>query len=246
MTLKNQTALVTGGLRGIGKAISEKFADLGADVAAVSRNPGDCQSWLDSLESLGVRAMTAKCDVSDRKQVSGMVDEVLNRFGKIDILVNNAGIFPACPLLELTEEGLNRVLDVNLKGTLFVTQEVARKSMVPRKSGTILCISSVDAWAPSVGVAAYAASKAGINSMVRSFALELAEHHITANGVAPGWVATKTVLCGDRWKKAVGDIPSGRLATPEEIARTVAFLCTEAGGSINGEMIHVNGGLLMR
>jgi 3-oxoacyl-[acyl-carrier protein] reductase len=244
--LKNKTVLVTGGLKGIGKAITEKLASQGADVVVNGRTIGDCRKWIDLLQLNGIKAKAVPCDVSEQSQVADMVREIVEEFGKIDILVNNAGVYPACPLLELTERQFDQIISINLKGTFFVTQEVAKQTMVPRTSGKIICISSMDGWMPAPGVAAYAASKAGINSLIKSFALELAPFNITANAVAPGWVATETVLNSDRWKHTIKDIPSGRLASPEEIADVVMFLAGEKSRYINGEIINVNGGMLMR
>jgi len=246
MELKNKTALITGGRNGIGKAIAQKLASMGADIIVNSRKLADNQ-LTDSLQQLyGVKSRSFTCDISDIIQVSAMVKDIIVEFGKIDILVNNAGIYPPAPFWETTEEQFDKIIGVNLKGTFFITQEVVKRSMIPSASGKIICISSIDGWMPSKGVSAYAASKAGINSLVKSFALELAEYNITSNAVAPGWVATDSVLKAARWKDVIKNIPCRRLATFDEIANIVAFLASEKSSYINGEIINVNGGLLMK
>ena len=244
MNLKTRTALITGGQNGIGKAIAEKLASEGANIAINGRSAVNGNE-IDFLKPYGVKSRAFSCDVSDRKQVSLMVKHVIEEFGNIDILINNAGIYPACPFLETTEQQFDEVFGVNVKGTYFVSQEVAIQAMVPRKKGRIICISSIDGWTPAQGVGVYGASKAAVNNFVKSFALELAPYHITANGVAPGWVATEKVLKNNRWKEVVKNIPLAKLAEPVEIAEVVAFLADEKSSYINGEMIQVNGGLFM-
>ncbi len=245
MDLKNKTALITGGQNGIGRVIAEKLASEGTNIVVNSRSLLNDSGEIEFLQKYEIKSKAFSCDISDRKQVLDMVKMIIMDFGKIDILVNNAGIYPASPFLDTTEEQFDEVLAVNLKGTFFVTQEVANQSMVPQGNGKIICVSSIDGWMPSPGVGVYAASKAAVNSLVKSFALELAPYHITSNGVAPGWVATETVLKNDRWRKAIEDIPSGRLATIQEISEVVAFLASDKSSYINGEIINVNGGLLM-
>jgi 3-oxoacyl-[acyl-carrier protein] reductase len=174
-----------------------------------------------------------------------MVNEVLDYYGRIDILVNNAGIYPAAPFLEIEEKQWDMVIDVNLKGTFLVTQAVAKYAMVPQRYGKIINISSCDGKVPSAGIAHYAAAKAGVISLTKSFAVELSHYNINSNAVAPGWVESEAVLKGERWKEAIKKIPSGRLGKLEEIAEAVIFLASDTVSYINGEILDVNGGIIM-
>jgi len=159
----------------------------------------------------------------------------IQKCGKIDLLVNNAGIYPASPVTELKEEEWDRVIDVNLKGVFICSQEVI-KYMIKQKSGAIVNIGSVDGKEPPGGNAHYSAAK---------FALELAKYGIRVNSVSPGWVATPNILANDRWKMIIKKIPLGRLAKTEEIANGILFLLTDYASYITGEILDVNGGLMM-
>lgn len=144
MELKGKTALVTGGLNGIGKAVAEKLASQGANIAVNGRNISNSYENIEILQSYGITARAYHCDVSNIKQISKMVKGIVDEFGSIDILVNNAGIYPSSSFLSTTEEQFDRIMDVNLKGSFFMTQEVAKQAMVPQESGKIISISSMD------------------------------------------------------------------------------------------------------
>jgi NAD(P)-dependent dehydrogenase (short-subunit alcohol dehydrogenase family) len=243
--LKDKTAVVTGAKIGIGKAIAVHLAKQGANIIACSRTLSPDDAVISECISNGSKAMAVAADVAAMKDCIRLVEKGLDHFGRIDILVNNAGIYPSAPLLEIDEQTWDRVFAVNLKGTLFAAQTVAKLAMIPQKSGRIINISSCDGRRPTAGIAHYAASKAGVISLTKSIALELAPYNITANAVAPGWVETDAIMKSDRWKTAVKEIPLGRLARPEEIANVVAFLADDNAGYITGATFDINGGLIM-
>ncbi len=245
MPLKDKTALVTGARVGIGRAIAVHLADRGANIIACSRTLSPDDTVIAECAPKGSKALAVAADVAALQDCVQVVKKGLDRFGRIDILVNNAGIYPSAPLLEIDEQTWDRVFAVNLKGTLFAAQSVAKLAMIPQKGGRIINISSCDGRRPTAGIAHYAASKAGVISLTKSMALELAPHNITANAVAPGWVETEAILKSDRWKTVVQEIPLGRLARPEEIAGMVAFLADASAGYITGATFDINGGLIM-
>ncbi|MEW5722130.1 MAG: SDR family NAD(P)-dependent oxidoreductase [Thermodesulfobacteriota bacterium] len=245
MKLNGKTALVTGARRGIGQAIALGLAKAGADLMVNSKTISDRDEVVSQIRALGRRALALPADVAEAGQVAKMVADGLAVFGRIDLLVNNAGIYPAAPLVDIEEKQWDEVIDVNLKGTFLVTQAVARQAMIPQRRSAIINITSCDGKVPTAGIAHYAAAKAGVISLTKSFALELAPFGITANAVAPGWVKTPAVLSSDRWREAIKNIPAGRLADPEEIARVVQFLAEDESGYITGEILDVNGGLIM-
>lgn len=245
MHLKDKIALVTGAKVGIGRAIAVHLAKLGANIIACSRTISPDDPVIAECTTSGSRALTVAADVADMKDCTRVVKNGLDHFGRIDILVNNAGIYPSAPLLEIDEQTWDRVFAVNLKGTLFASQAVAKLAMIPQKSGSIINISSCDGRRPTAGIAHYAASKAGVISLTKSIALELAPYNITANAVAPGWVETDAIMKSDRWKTAVKEIPLGRLARPAEVANVVAFLADDNAAYITGATFDINGGLIM-
>ncbi|MBP1736299.1 MAG: dehydrogenase [Oscillospiraceae bacterium] len=241
-----KVALVTGGQSGIGRAIARRFAAMGSDVVVLGRDPGKGRDTARELvDQYGGRALSYVCDVTDALQVKHTVAEIIKACGKIDFLINNAGIYPAVPFLEMPEQLFSQIFDVNVKGVFLMTQEVVRQCMAERRYGKIISISSVDGWLPTPGIIAYAASKAAVNSLVKSFAIELAENHITSNGVAPGWVATEPVLEAGRWKSQIGSVLKKRMAEPEEIGEVVTFLCEDRADYLTGEIVNLSGGLLL-
>lgn len=245
MGLQGKTALITGAKGGIGKVIALRLAAAGADLIINDLSVTTEDAVIAECRALGADALPAPADICCKDQVESMVQQALAHYGHIDILVNNAGIFPAAPLLDISEQQWDSVVDVNLKGVFLVTQAVAKYAMLPQQAGRIINITSIDGRVPSPGVAHYAAAKAGVISLTKSFALELSSHHIIANAVAPGWVESEAVLKGDRWQEAIKKIPLQRLGKLSEIAEAVLFLADDAASYINGATIHVNGGLLM-
>lgn len=243
--LSGKIALVTGAANGIGKCIAETLAQKGADIIILDVAVTPDSEVISSCRSFGVRFMPLVCDLTDIENIKEAVQQAVNTMGRIDLLINNAGVYPASPILEVTEKQFDFVIDINLKGLFFITQAVVQTSMLPNNYGRIVNISSSDGKNPGKGVSIYGAAKAGVISLTKSFAGELAGYNINANAVAPGWVESKQVLAGDRWKDIICQIPSHRLGKLSEIAEAVAFLCRDSVSYINGEVLDVNGGLIM-
>ena len=246
--LKGRTALVTGSRRGIGKAIALALAAAGADVAAcdITTADGLLEKTKETLLATGSRALALQVDVSRREDVEAMTRCVEDTYGRIDILVNCAGVWiPGETLVECSEPNWDQVIDTNLKGTYLCCQAVG-KTMIPRKSGSIINLSSQVGLTPGAGGGAYSISKAGIIMLTRQLALELAEHHIRVNAIAPGIV--KTDFNAAFWKdpqmekQTATMVPLGRLAEPEDVAQSAVFLASEGAGYITGEVICINGG----
>ncbi len=242
---EGKTALVTGGSRGIGKAVALKLAEQGADVAIVATSKSAAaEETLEQLKALGVKACLYACDISDEAQVKETVDSVLADFGHIDILVNNAGITKDKLLMAMSAEDIDRVIDVNLKGTIYMTKACIRPFMKQRK-GSIINISSVVGLMGNAGQANYAASKAGIIGLTKTVAKEYAARGIRCNAIAPGYISTDmTDALSEADSKKIKDmIPTGRLGTPEDIAGVAAFLAGDLSSYITGEVIRVDGGM---
>lgn len=246
LKFRGKVTLITGGQMGIGRAISDRFAAMGSNIAVLGldRDKG-IETASELSEKYGVEVRAYPCDVTDGNQIKEAVSNIIKQLGKIDFLINNAGIYPAVPFLEMNEDLFSKIFDINVKGIFLMTKEVVSQSMAERKYGKIICTSSVDSWLPTAGIMAYAASKAAVNSLVKSFAIELSEYNITSNGVAPGWVATETVLKADRWKSQIDGVLKKRMADPMEIGEIVTFLCEDRADYINGEVINLSGGLLL-
>lgn len=242
--LEGKIGIVTGAGSGIGEAIAKKLAQEGCNLVATDINETSLNRVVNEIQLLGYNAIGVKADVASKAEVKLLVSATIQKYGKIDLLVNNAGIYPASPVTELTEKEWNRVIDVNLKGVFLCSQEVI-KYMIKQKSGTIVNIGSVDGKEPPGGNAHYSAAKAGVMNMTKTFALELAKYGIRVNSVSPGWVATPNILANDRWKMIINKIPLGRLAKTEEIANGVLFLLTDYASYITGEILDINGGLMM-
>ena len=242
--LEGKIGIVTGAGSGIGEAIAKKLAQEGCNLVATDINETSLNRVVNEIRSSGYKAIGVKADVASKVEVELLVSTTIQKYGKIDLLVNNAGIYPASPVTELKEEEWNRVIDVNLKGVFLCSQEVI-KYMIKQKSGAIVNIGSVDGKEPPGGNAHYSAAKAGVMNLTKTFALELAKYGIRVNSVSPGWVATPNVLANDRWKMIINKIPLGRLAKTEEIANGVLFLLTDYASYITGEILDINGGLMM-
>jgi NAD(P)-dependent dehydrogenase (short-subunit alcohol dehydrogenase family) len=247
-TLKNKIALVTGGRRGIGKAIALSLAGDGADVAVsdVVLDDGKLDETADEIKKLGSRALALQTDVSRREDVEKMVRRVTDAFGRIDVLVNCAGVWiPGQTLIECSDENWDRVIDTNLKGTYLCCQ-AGGKAMAAQRSGSIVNLSSQVGLTPGKGVGAYSISKAGIIMLTRQLALELAGFNIRVNALAPGIV--KTDFNSAFWKdpevekRASGMVPLGRLAEPEDIAEAALYLASGRSGYVTGEVLAINGG----
>jgi acetoacetyl-CoA reductase len=244
--LLNRVALVTGGARGIGRAIAIELAGRGATVAINYRSSGDeAQKLAAEIQELGSESLLIQGDVSSRSESKCVMEAVMDNFKQLDILVNNAGITRDRTLRKMTDEEWYEVLNTNLNGTFFCTR-AALPSMVQNKFGRIVNIASIVGQAGAYGQANYAASKGAVIAFTKTVALEMAQFNITANVIAPGYTATDMVAgMPDEVRKAIeAKIPLKRLAQPEEIAKAAAFLITD-GSYITGHELNVNGGVLM-
>ncbi|MDD6395821.1 MAG: 3-oxoacyl-[acyl-carrier-protein] reductase [Acutalibacteraceae bacterium] len=247
MSLQGKTAIVTGGGRGIGRAICLEFAAQGANVVinyagnseAAEKTAADC-------EALGAKAAIIKADVSKADEVDAIFALAVEEFGRVDILVNNAGVTKDKLIMAMSEEDFDKVVDTNLKGA-FLCMKAASKLMMKQRSGRIINMSSVVGVRGNAGQVNYAASKAGIIGMTKSLAKELAGRNVTVNAIAPGFIDTDmTAVLSDKVKEAIlGDIPMKKLGKPEDIAKTAAFFAQDEAGYITGQVICVDGGMAM-
>ena len=245
MSMEGSIALVTGGSRGIGRAVCLELARQGAAVAV--NYAGSREAAAETAElcrQLGAEAEVFQADVANPAACEELIAAVKARFGRVDILVNNAGITRDSLLLTAVEEDVSQVLDTNLKGAYFCTKAAA-KLMVRQRYGRIVCLSSVVGLRGNPGQTAYAASKAGILGLVKAAAKELAGRDITINAVAPGFIETDmtAVLPEKARDTMLGAIPKGRPGFPEDVARAVAFFVEKEAGYITGQVLCVDGGM---
>ncbi|MGI8909635.1 MAG: 3-oxoacyl-[acyl-carrier-protein] reductase [Rubrobacteraceae bacterium] len=243
-----RVAVVTGGGRGIGRAIAVRLAHEGADVAISYRSNDDTADETAKLvREAGMRCETFRGDVASPEDVEALFRGVDEAFGRVDILVNNAGVTRDNLMMRMKEEEFDEVLRTNLKGTYLCTRAVLRK-MVRARWGRILNVSSVVGLVGNAGQANYAASKAGLIGFTKSVAREVAQRGITANSVAPGYVETElTGSLPDKVKEQIlAQVPMGRFGEPEEISEVVAFLAGEGAGYVTGQTITVDGGMVMQ
>ncbi len=251
LSLEGQVAIVTGGRRGMGRAIALAFAEAGADVAVcdIVAEGGEMEVVVEEIKKLGRRSLAVQTDVTKKAQVDNLVQRVMDEFGVIDILVNNAGIIVSAPLLEHSEEDWDKVIDTDLKGYYLCCRAVGKK-MVERKKGNIINIASEQAIKGRSGSPVYAIAKAGVAMLTRMLARELARYSIRVNAIAPGLVRTDFTKRAwsdpERLKEVIADIniPLGRIAEPSDIASVALFLASDAASYITGDIIVVDGGLL--
>ncbi|PTX61253.1 3-oxoacyl-[acyl-carrier-protein] reductase [Melghirimyces profundicolus] len=244
--LTGKVAMVTGGSRGIGRAVSVALAEAGADVAVIyAGNREAAEETVEAIRKTGRKASEIRADVSSSDEVQAAVKEVLETFGNIDILVNNAGITRDNLMLRMKEEDWDKVIDTNLKGVFLCTKAVTRP-MMKQRSGRIINISSVVGISGNPGQANYVAAKAGVIGLTKSTAKELASRGITVNAVAPGFIETDMTskLGEDVRKDLLGQIPLARLGKPEDVAEAVKFLASDAAAYITGQTLNVDGGMV--
>ena len=247
MLLDGKCALVTGASRGIGRAVALKLASEGAKVALnFAGNEAAANEVRQEIEAMGGQAILVKADVADEAAVQDMVQKTADAFGRIDILVNNAGITRDGLLARMKEEDWDAVLSTNLKGVFLTTKAVA-KLMMKQRAGRIVNMASVVGVSGNAGQANYSAAKAGVIGFTKTIARELASRGVTANAVAPGFIATDmTSVLSDKAKEAaLTGIPLGRMGTPEDVAAAVLFLVSDKSSYITGQVLHVDGGMVM-
>ena len=245
--LKGKCAIVTGAAKGIGKAIALKLASLGANIVLNYRSSEEKAIETENeIKALGVEVLRVKGDISNISDVENLINTAKEKFGKIDKMVNNAGITKDTLILRMKEEDFDSVINVNLKG-VFNCLKTITPVMVKQREGKIINLSSVVGLSGNAGQVNYAASKAGVIGMTKSLAKEVGARGITVNAVAPGFIETDmTEVLGDKFKEeAKKAIPLKRLGKPEDVANVVAFLASEDANYITGQVIQVDGGMVM-
>jgi NAD(P)-dependent dehydrogenase (short-subunit alcohol dehydrogenase family) len=254
-SLQGKVAIVTGGGRGIGKAVSQGFAKAGAKVAITSRKINDLEAAAAEIRAFGGEALPVQAHLAKVEEINRMVGTVLGKFGRVDILVNNAGTSPAMgSVLDSDERLWDTVINLNLKGLYYTSQAVARV-MKKQGGGRIINVASIDGFKPEPGVSIYSISKAGVRMVTQAFAAELAPYNIRVNAIAPGPISTK--MLDSHWfhlspeeaqkaKEALGKLtPLGRVGEPEEIAGAAIYLASDASSYTTGAEIVVDGGVLL-
>lgn len=258
--LRGKIALVTGGSRGIGKAIALELAGRGAGVAICARNRAQLKTVETEIVATGAKCLAATCDVKDERAVKDLIESVARELGTIDILVNNAGLYRTEPLHTHSVEVWQEVLETNLTGAMLFCR-AALSGMIDRGWGRIINISSISGRVGEIWGSAYSASKFGMIGLTQSLALEVARHGITVNAVCPGWVATEMAteqfndpdwcnLTGTTPAEAMANacfsVPQNRLIEPEEVAALVGFLASDGARGITGQSINICGGLSLQ
>ena len=245
--LEGKIAVVTGASRGIGRAIAIRLAGEGATVVInYNGSKEKAEEVKQEIEGAGGKAAVCQCNVADFDQCQAFIQKVIEEVGRIDILVNNAGITRDGLLMKMSEEDFDQVIETNLKGA-FHTIRFASRQMLRQKSGRIINLSSVVGVTGNAGQANYAASKAGVIGLTKSAARELASRGITVNAIAPGFIETDmTSVLSEKVKEgAAAGIPLGAFGKPEDVAAAAAFLASDEAGYITGQVLHVDGGMVM-
>lgn len=243
----SEVAVVTGGTRGIGKQIILSLAKNGYDIATNYRTENeDLENLINDVKQIGVKIYTHKCDVSNYENAEEFIKNVISEFGQIDVLINNAGITKDGLLMRMKKEDFEDVIDVNLTGTFNITRNVI-PYMIKAKKGKIVNVSSVVGVTGNAGQTNYSASKAGIIGFTKSLAKEVASRNITVNAVAPGFIQTKMtdVLKEDVKEEILKQIPLKRFGTTEDVANVIKFLISEESSYITGQVINIDGGMVM-
>lgn len=247
MQLEGKTALVTGSGRGLGKAIALKLATMGANIVLNDIESSDViDATAEEFKSAGYNVIVVKGDVRVYEDVEKMVKAAVDAFGSLDILVNNAGITRDTLMIKMSEKDWDDVLDINLKGA-FLCTKAAAKVMMKQRSGKIVNVASVAGVMGNPGQANYSSSKAGLIGLTKTTAKELASRNITCNAVAPGLIKSKmTDILPEKVKENyLNNIPLNRFGTPEDVANVIGFLCSDESNYVTGQVIHIDGGLVM-
>ncbi len=248
MGLSGKVALITGSARGIGKAIALELANHGANIVINDiLTENEINKTLEEVKQSSNKAIGIRADITKLDEVKSMVKEIINKFGKVDILINNAGITRDSLLIRMKEEDWDAVININLKGTFNCSKTVAKYMMRQKKGGKIVNISSVIGLIGNVGQTNYAASKAGIIGLTKSMAKELALRNINVNAIAPGFIETDmTKKLPEKVRQDLQQqIPLKRLGIVEDVAKAVYFLVSDAANYITGQVINVDGGMVM-
>ena len=246
LSLEGKIALITGGARGIGKEIALLFANEGANIVICDINIDQAEQTAKEIQDSGRECLVFKADVIDSRDVQNMVDKILDKYKKLDILINNAGITRDNLILRMSEEDWDKVIAVNLKGC-FVCTKLVSKVMLKQRFGKIVNLASIIGIIGNIGQANYAASKAGIIGFTKSAAKELAPRGICVNAIAPGFIKTGMTakLPEEVQKKMLSAIPLGRFGEPKDVANLALFLSSENSSYITGQVIQIDGGMLM-
>jgi 3-oxoacyl-[acyl-carrier protein] reductase len=243
--LDGKIAMVTGASRGIGRAIAEEMAEAGADLVLLDLDAGWLKETAEAVEGKGRRATCLSVDVGDGAAVTEAVKQAIEACGRIDVLVNNAGITKDTFLVRMSEDDWDAVIRVNLKGSFLFTKAVS-KLMMKQRSGTIVNVASIIGLIGNAGQCNYAASKAGVIALTKSAAKELASRNVRVNAVAPGFIQTKMTdeLPEDVKQKMLSAIPMNRFGQPEDVARVILFLASEASSYMTGQVLTISGGMV--